>query len=266
MKILCNILVFPASHGNVCQQCNKVCDDADDIRPYGPNGTDICFDCAMKDEPATEEQFRRMLMSRDATFGGYTMQQRQQARRINEVLKKVEGNLGKLRTSRLKLRARGLRPNNPKVAAITKLISKFAQKRNELKKQQAALRRKGGFGRKNQPTSNPNVRRQAEQEQGLPSDVNDLNDLLRSQPKDQKQKPKPDPKAKTKPEKEEEPESEFEKEKAPVKPKLPKNVDNTDLDVMGPEDIDTAINIETDPKQKATLQKYKKANSWRWAA
>ena len=40
-----------------CELCGKV----GELRPYGPNGESICFDCGMKDEKLTERQFRRVV-------------------------------------------------------------------------------------------------------------------------------------------------------------------------------------------------------------
>ena len=37
----------------LCHQPNK------ELRPYGPHGERVCFSCAMKNEAATERQFRR---------------------------------------------------------------------------------------------------------------------------------------------------------------------------------------------------------------
>ena len=42
------------------QQC-ELCGKVDELRPYGPNGERICFDCGMKDEATTLEQFGRVL-------------------------------------------------------------------------------------------------------------------------------------------------------------------------------------------------------------
>ncbi len=36
-----------------CDLCGKI----DELRPYGPNGEYICFECGMKDEEATTRQF-----------------------------------------------------------------------------------------------------------------------------------------------------------------------------------------------------------------
>lgn len=45
------------------QQCD-MCGNIDELRPYGPNGEKICFDCGMKDPGTTEKMFRVVL------FGG----------------------------------------------------------------------------------------------------------------------------------------------------------------------------------------------------
>jgi hypothetical protein len=42
----------------VCDFCGKV----DELRPYGPNGEDICFDCGMKDEATTAKRFQQVVL------------------------------------------------------------------------------------------------------------------------------------------------------------------------------------------------------------
>jgi phage/plasmid primase-like uncharacterized protein len=46
-----------------CQLCGK----QDELRPYGPNGEWICFDCGMKDEATTEAQFAKVLDGAEVT-------------------------------------------------------------------------------------------------------------------------------------------------------------------------------------------------------
>lgn len=36
-----------------CDFCGKIAE----LRPYGPKGECVCFECAMKDEPAAKRQF-----------------------------------------------------------------------------------------------------------------------------------------------------------------------------------------------------------------
>lgn len=44
-----------------CQMCGKV----DELRPYGPNGEEVCFDCAMKDEAAAKRGFCRLVLGEE---------------------------------------------------------------------------------------------------------------------------------------------------------------------------------------------------------
>jgi hypothetical protein len=41
-----------------CEMCGKI----RELRPYGPNGENVCFDCAMKDEAAAKRGFRKHVM------------------------------------------------------------------------------------------------------------------------------------------------------------------------------------------------------------
>jgi hypothetical protein len=40
------------------QQCD-LCGAIAELRPYGPNGEKVCFDCGMKDEDAATAHFRK---------------------------------------------------------------------------------------------------------------------------------------------------------------------------------------------------------------
>jgi hypothetical protein len=40
-----------------CEDCGKM----DELRPYGKNGANVCFDCAMKDEANAEKMFMQRL-------------------------------------------------------------------------------------------------------------------------------------------------------------------------------------------------------------
>ena len=40
-----------------CELCGKI----EELRPYGPNGERVCFDCMMKDEPAAIKRFNELL-------------------------------------------------------------------------------------------------------------------------------------------------------------------------------------------------------------
>ena len=41
-----------------CQLCGK---PNEELRPYGPNGESICFDCGMKDEETTKRKFAELI-------------------------------------------------------------------------------------------------------------------------------------------------------------------------------------------------------------
>lgn len=47
----------PSAFDGKCELCGA----ADELRPYGPNNENICFDCAMKDEATTAKKFHEML-------------------------------------------------------------------------------------------------------------------------------------------------------------------------------------------------------------
>lgn len=42
------------------QQCDD-CGEIDELRPYGPNGTMICFNCMLKDEKGAKERMMKQL-------------------------------------------------------------------------------------------------------------------------------------------------------------------------------------------------------------
>lgn len=41
--------------------CCELCGDRKELRPYGPNGENICFPCGMKDESTTAQMFAKHL-------------------------------------------------------------------------------------------------------------------------------------------------------------------------------------------------------------
>ena len=56
-----NIVTIDGTKHAKCQMCGK----EEELRPYGPNGESVCFDCAMKDEDAAERQFAKLLDGSD---------------------------------------------------------------------------------------------------------------------------------------------------------------------------------------------------------
>lgn len=53
MSFRCGDLVIIAAEPDGC--C-EACGNRAELRPYGPRGERICFDCGMKDEPMTRKQ------------------------------------------------------------------------------------------------------------------------------------------------------------------------------------------------------------------
>jgi hypothetical protein len=47
----------PNEFDGICEFCGK----SDELRPFGPNNENICFDCMMKDEETAKKKFREML-------------------------------------------------------------------------------------------------------------------------------------------------------------------------------------------------------------
>ena len=46
-------------------QACELCGTIDECRPYGPNGEQICFDCAMKDEETTKQKMFKYILNVD---------------------------------------------------------------------------------------------------------------------------------------------------------------------------------------------------------
>ena len=56
-----NTVIIQQEPDGMCELCGKV----SELRPYGPNGERICFECGMKDEATTARQFGRLLEGSD---------------------------------------------------------------------------------------------------------------------------------------------------------------------------------------------------------
>jgi hypothetical protein len=56
-KMLIMDRVDPHAFDGKCAFCGKL----DELRPYGPNNENICFDCAMKDEATTNRKIKEMM-------------------------------------------------------------------------------------------------------------------------------------------------------------------------------------------------------------
>lgn len=51
------IVFIEAEKSQQCDMCGKI----DELRPYGPNGKKICYDCGMKDPETTSKMFNKLL-------------------------------------------------------------------------------------------------------------------------------------------------------------------------------------------------------------
>lgn len=56
-----NIVTIDGTQHANCQTCGE----KRELRPYGPNGENVCFPCAMKDEDAAKRQFGKLLNGND---------------------------------------------------------------------------------------------------------------------------------------------------------------------------------------------------------
>lgn len=59
-KRIGNVTFLYKENDQQCDLCGKIAE----LRPYGPNGECICFECGMKDEKATEQQFETLLTTK----------------------------------------------------------------------------------------------------------------------------------------------------------------------------------------------------------
>jgi hypothetical protein len=48
-----DLFIIEGQADGICEMCGKL----DELRPYGPKGENVCFDCAMKDEEAAKQKF-----------------------------------------------------------------------------------------------------------------------------------------------------------------------------------------------------------------
>ena len=52
-----NLIIIKEEPNDVCDLCGNV----DELRPYGPKGELICYNCGMKSEEVTNRMMRRVL-------------------------------------------------------------------------------------------------------------------------------------------------------------------------------------------------------------
>lgn len=56
-KRIGNLIIIGPEDDDICDLCGKV----DELRPYGPNGELICYDCGMKNKEVTNRMMARIL-------------------------------------------------------------------------------------------------------------------------------------------------------------------------------------------------------------
>lgn len=56
-KRIGNTAIIEGEPDGKCELCGKTAE----LRPYGPRGERICYECGMKDEATTERQLNRVL-------------------------------------------------------------------------------------------------------------------------------------------------------------------------------------------------------------
>lgn len=52
-----DVFVICGEEDGTCKECGK----KEELRPYGKNGANVCFDCAMKDEANATKMFMKRL-------------------------------------------------------------------------------------------------------------------------------------------------------------------------------------------------------------
>ena len=56
-RLLNGIIIIEPEPDDECEFCGKF----EELRPYGPKGERICFECAMKDEKTTKRMVDKVL-------------------------------------------------------------------------------------------------------------------------------------------------------------------------------------------------------------
>ena len=56
-KLSKHVLLIEQEEPSKCELCGE----EKELRPYGPNGENVCFSCAMKNEEAAKQHFAKRL-------------------------------------------------------------------------------------------------------------------------------------------------------------------------------------------------------------
>lgn len=59
-KVVNGIMFIEPTEPDKCEFCGRV----EELRPYGPNNENICFDCGMKDEETTMKKMREQYLDK----------------------------------------------------------------------------------------------------------------------------------------------------------------------------------------------------------
>jgi hypothetical protein len=51
------VIILETEPDGICEMCGST----DELRPYGPRGENVCFDCGMKDPEAAARRLRQHL-------------------------------------------------------------------------------------------------------------------------------------------------------------------------------------------------------------
>ncbi len=54
-----DVLIIETEEDGICEMCGTV----SELRPYGPNNENICFDCGMKDQATSLKKLEERLAS-----------------------------------------------------------------------------------------------------------------------------------------------------------------------------------------------------------
>lgn len=62
-KRIGNVVIFEETAPAKCELCEQV----KELRPYGPNGENICYECGMKNLDSTERKFNEVLTGKKSS-------------------------------------------------------------------------------------------------------------------------------------------------------------------------------------------------------
>lgn len=63
-KVVNGIIILEPTEDAKCEFCGKI----DELRPYGPNDENICYECGMKDKETVKRKIEEHLFSKARGF------------------------------------------------------------------------------------------------------------------------------------------------------------------------------------------------------